>query len=124
MSQEITKNLFESVARAVAQAYVSGKQKTTDYRGIQVIIEVSAVTSTPSVVPKIQGMNENTGNWYPILTGAAITATGTVVLRVHPDIEAVSNLAASSGLPNIWRVIMTHGDTDSITYSVDYNGTT
>ena len=53
--------------------------------------------------------------------GPAITATGTTVLRVHPEIPAAANLIAQDFLPEIYRVVMTHADADSITYSVGVN---
>lgn len=91
--------------------------------GAHIIIDVTAVSATPSVVPVIQGLDEVSGKYYAILTGIAITATGTTVLKVGPNIQALANGAAKDFLPAIWRVTMTHGDSDSITYSVSYNGT-
>ena len=54
----------------------------------------------------------------------ARTATGTTVLRVHPEIPAAANLTAQDFLPETYRVTMTHGDADSITYTVAVNSTT
>ena len=91
--------------------------------GVHVVIVVSALTSTPSVVPKIQGKDPY-GNYYDVLVGSAITDVtvgtppATVVLKVGPGISPVANGAAADYLPDTWRVVMTHADTDSITYSV------
>ena len=89
--------------------------------GVHVVIDVTAVTATPSVVPTVQGKDPVSGKYYTLLVGAAITATGTTVLKVFPSATAVANLAANDIVPELFRVIMTHGDADSITYSVSAN---
>jgi len=106
-------------------AYTSNQETVQDdtpfyvaRKGLQVIINVTSVTATPSVVPTIDGYEEQTGVYYNLLTGAAITATGVTVLTLYPGITAVANIAVSNFLPPVWRLKMTHGDTDSITYYV------
>lgn len=93
-------------------------------KGIQVIINVTAIAATPSVVPTIDGFDPLSETWYNLLTGSAITGTGQTVLRIHPNLEAAANLTAKDFLPQKYRVIMTHGDADSITYSVGINSVT
>lgn len=87
-------------------------------RGVHVVVDVTAVSATPSVVPTIDGYDTLSGKWFNLLTGSAITATGTTVLKVYPGIAAVANAAASDVIPNRIRVVMTHADADSATYSV------
>ena len=122
MTEKYNKSLYQSVART---ATPETEEVIDDFvQGIQVIINVTAVTSTPSVVPTIDGFDPLSATWYNILTGAAITATGRTVLRVHPEIPAAANLTAQDFLPEKYRVVMTHGDADSITYTVGVNSTT
>ena len=120
MKHNYYREIFPSTARAVAQAY-SQEIEDPYACGIHVIIDVTSVTATPSVVPTIDGYDFLSGNWYNLLTGIAITATGTTVLKIAPYITAVANGAAKDILPRKWRVVMTHADTDSITYSVGAN---
>lgn len=87
-------------------------------RGLQLVIDVTAITATPSVVPHIQGKDALSGKYYDVLVGDAIVAMGTTVLKVYPGIAAVANVSASDIVPQSWRVRMVHGDADSITYSV------
>lgn len=87
-------------------------------RGLHLVIDVTAVDATPSVVPAIDGYSAAGDDWYNLLTGAAITATGVTVLKVYPGIPGIANAAASDVIPNRVRVSMTHADGDSITYSV------
>ncbi len=90
----------------------------SQHKGCHVIIDVTASSDTPSVVPKIQGKDSVSGKFYDLLEGVAITGTGTTVLKVYPGITAVANVAVSDILPSKFRIEMTHADGDSITYSV------
>lgn len=87
-------------------------------RGIMVFVNVSAVVATPALTVKVQGQDPLSGTWYDILASAAIATTGFTVLRVFQGATAASNLTVNDVLPSLWRVIATHGDSDSITYSV------
>jgi len=88
------------------------------HRGLHLVIVVTAITASPSVVPTIDGYDPVSGTWYNLLTGSAITATGTTVLKIYPGIATIANAAASDVLPATIRVTCTHGDADSATYSV------
>jgi hypothetical protein len=82
---------------------------------------VTAVDATPSVVATIDGYDYGSDSWYNILTGLAVTTAVFNIYKVHPDLTAVANLVAKDGLPYLWRVILTHADADSITYSLAVN---
>jgi len=108
--------LFASQARTATE---NGADQTgSNALGLHLVIDVTSVTLTPSVVFTIQGKDAASGKYYTILASAAITGTGTTVLRVYPGLAAAANTVANDVLPDTWRVIATHGDADSITYSV------
>lgn len=86
--------------------------------GLILVIDVTAVTATPSVTFTIQGKDPLSSKYYTILASVAISGTGTTVLRVHPDLTAAANTIAKDMLPRTWAVDAVHGDADSITYSV------
>lgn len=111
---------FPSAARAVAQTYESSAIATDEAESAHVIINVSSITASPSVTPKIQGHDPTSDSWYDLLVGPAITATGLTVLKVG-RVSPSANAAAQDLLPATIRVTMTHADTDSITYSVGVN---
>ncbi len=114
-------NNFNAVALASeARTATNNSDDLTNsqHRGCHIIIDVTAVTDTPSVVPTIQGKDTVSGKYYTLLVGAAITTTGTTILRVYPDLAPSANLIADDIVPNKFRILMTHGDSDSITYSV------
>lgn len=111
-----TTALYASAARTSTPTAV-----TVDlgrFSGCVVIIDTTAAGTSPSTVPKIEGVASN-GAVYPLLTGAAITGTGQVALKVYPGITAATNVAASDAPPQAVKVTMTHGNSTSHTYSVE-----
>lgn len=87
---------------------------------LTLIIDVTTGAATPLVTPSIRGITES-GKVYTVLTGAQITAItpATIVMRIGDGVVDVANLGSSIPLPAKWRVVMTHGDADSLTYSID-----
>lgn len=88
------------------------------YNWLRVVIDVTAIAATPSVVCTIDGLSPLSGKYYNLLTAAAVTATGTTVLKVGPGLPVTANVSANDVLPDTIRITMTHGDADSITYTV------
>lgn len=111
--------LLASAARIATTA--SEQRVNYNFRGVHVIISVSAITDTPVLTPIIEGYDVASGAYYTLLTGSDITATGTTVLKIHPSISPIVNISARDGLPEKWRVRIVHDDTDSATYSVGAN---
>lgn len=108
--------VFASAARTATSA--SAVLSSQGCRGMHLVIDATAVTATPSVVFTIQGYSGLGDDYYTILASAAITATGTTVLRVYPGLTAAANTVANDVIPPLWRVNAVHADADSITYSV------
>lgn len=109
--------LYASAARTAtptaADLYPNGA------RGLHLVIDVSAVPgAAPSVVPTIDFLDTVSGKWCNLLTGVAITAVGTTVLKIYPGIAGVANVAASDVVHGHVRVVMTHGNANSVTYTV------
>lgn len=116
-NQETT--ILASAARTATPTKVD--QDNLYWRGVVVTIDVTAVTSTPSVVFTIQGKSTLGSDYYTILASAAVTGTGQTVLRVYPGLVAATNLVANDVLPRVWAVDAVHGNANSITYSVSAN---
>lgn len=114
-----TVTVFSSSARTATEN--SSVFTNEGYRGLHVVIDCTASSATPSVVFTIQGYSSLGDDYYTLLASAAITGTGTTVLKVYPGLTAAANTVASDVLPPQWRVIATHADADSITYSVAAN---
>lgn len=111
------------LASAARTATVSSSDMTNPgFTGVMVIVTSTAFALTPSITCTIQGKNPVTGAYYTILASAAITDGSTTrILTVLPGATASANVTINMGIPKIWRVTMTHSDTDSITYSVAYS---
>lgn len=86
--------------------------------GLVLVVDVTAATDTPSVVFTIVGSDPVSTKTWTILASAAITGTGTTVLRVHPELTVSANLVAKDIVPAYWTVTAVRADADSITYSV------
>ena len=107
--------LFSSVART---ATVNGTDQVNKFcKGIIFTVDSTAITSTPSVVFTLQGKDELSGKYYTILASAAVATVATTTYTVFPGAPATANVSANMQLPRTWRLIATHGNANSITYS-------
>lgn len=116
VSTNAEETVYASAARTATPTAVTMSSKGRSR--LHLVIVVSSVTSTPSVVPTIDAYDTVSNSYYNLLTGVAITATGTTVLKIGPGLGAAANTSAADFLPNLWRVTMTHGNANSITYTV------
>lgn len=92
------------------------------FTGAHIIFDVTDLEAgTPSIVMTADGYDFGSDTWYNLLTGLAVTTAIKTVYKIHPDFTAVANLTAKEGIPYLWRVVLTHADTDPITYSLGVN---
>ena len=103
----ISKSLIDLAAGAVA-TYLSKDQPNVHCRGVEVVVDVTALTGA-SVVVTIEGKDPTSGKYYTLLASAALTGTGTTVLTVYPGVTVTENTAASRPLPSVWRVKAVNG---------------
>ncbi len=118
MAKEYQKTILASAARTAD----SNTEFTQSGTGGLLIIDVTLDPAAASVVFTLQGIDPVSLKKYTILTSAAITATGTTVLRVFPGSTVTANLAANDFLPQNVNLNANHVDTDSMTYSVGFIG--
>lgn len=110
--------VLASAARTASPTDVEFDCRGVLYDVLHLIIDVTAVAATPSITVTIQGIDKVSGKDYTILASAAITATGTTVLKVGQGLTAAANTVANDKLPPVWKVDVAHADADSITYSI------
>jgi hypothetical protein len=115
MAQEAA--VFKSVARTATHNGLD-IAKNPVYSGLMVVIDATVDPASASVVFTIQGKDPASGKYYTILASAAITGVGTTILRVDKNLTASANVVAKDVMPATFRIIATHGNADSITYSV------
>lgn len=87
-------------------------------RGLIVVVDVTAYTGSSTMVITIEGKDNISGKYYTLLASAAISGTGTTILRVYPGLTAATNLVASDVVPRTFRIKSMHTGSDSITYSI------
>lgn len=110
-------NLLNSAARTATPNSFE-LQGLISIIGVVAVLDVSAVVSTPSITLAVQGVDRLSGATWPILTSAAITATGTTVLRIHPDLTNATNSVAADVIPPVVRFVTTHSNANAITYTL------
>lgn len=115
MSEQKSKIILASASRTVLQNVDILNEEGRKY--LQLIVDVTLDPASASITPSIRG-KDRLGKYYDILVGAAIAATGQVVLRVGPGMIAAANLVANDFIPRYWNFAMAVADTDAITYSV------
>jgi hypothetical protein len=95
-------SLLTSAVQTAAQVN-SPDQYNLYYRGVHVVVTVTVATAG-TYTPKLQGKDAVTGQYYDLLVGPAIMATGVTVLKIYPGIASSVNGSASDFLPAVWRL--------------------
>jgi hypothetical protein len=76
-----------------------------NHRGAHIGVNVTALTGLlPVLTVIIEGQDEASGQWYPLLTSVDIIAAGFTRLTVYPGVTPVLNQAVSNVLPATWRI--------------------
>ena len=107
--------LLAGAARTVTT--VSPDQTNFNARTLKVVLDVSAI-GTGSITVTVQGKDNLSGNYYPLLTGAAVVANGTTAYDVGPGIPNVAAVSAGVVVPRYYRVQVVANNANPVTYSV------
>lgn len=119
MAVAVSRTLYASAART---ATVTGDpQANMGHTGVKITVDLTVLAAAETVTPKIDFQDPASGKWVTLLTGAAISGTGTVTLTIYPGVTVAANVAVSDALPATWRVVLTHSSTGAHTYSVGVN---
>lgn len=88
--------------------------------GAIVVIDITAITgTTPTATFTVEGKDALSGKYYPILASAALSATGTTVLRIAPTLTAAANTVANDLVPRAFRISCAiAGTTPAVTATV------
>jgi hypothetical protein len=110
-------------------AIASGSRSTTqtgsdittyNARYLKVVLDMTVVTSSPSVTLTIQGKSV-AGVYYTLLAGAAVVTVSTNVYEIGPGLPATANVSANVVLPSTIRLLVTANNANAGTYSLDYD---
>lgn len=118
------KTLLASAARTATVSTGNLCSDLAGKEGFYVFVDVTALAATPAVTPTLQVQDPASGKWVTAFTAAAaitnVTGTGTYtdLFTQTYDPPAIGTEDAQLTLAEKCRLTLTHGDTDSITYSV------
>jgi hypothetical protein len=106
-----------SGARTTTQTQAD--QTNLNKNGIRVVVDTTAI-GTGSITVAIQAKDPASGKYVTMLTGAAIVTNTTMTYLVYPGAANTANVSANDRLPRTWRILVTHNNANSATYSVGY----
>ena len=114
------------VSAAYTATQNSGDLTNHNYRYLTIYVDATVEADTASVTPSVQIKDPVGGGYFTIWTAAAaIEAIGDTAYQLGPGL-----LASVDGdytdtenvvIPRTFRIVMTHADTDALTYSVTYS---
>lgn len=100
--------------------YNSPVQTNKGYRGVMVVVRVTALSGAPSLSARIIGVCPSSTNAWLFSAATPITAVGSKVYILYPGATGAQGDERLSGiLPRSWYVQVAHANADPITYSVD-----
>jgi hypothetical protein len=112
-----TKTIYASAARTATPTAVQ-VAIPRGCKGIRVVLDATVIAATPAVTTTIDTLDSVSGKWINLLTSAAVATVTTNTYVVALGVTVAANLSASAPLGDQVRITCTHGDADSITYSV------
>lgn len=95
---------------------LSGELEAVDVRNSVFFISVTDLAGTPSIVVSVQCKNPVTGDFIDVAAATVISSVSENIFKVGVDLGITTD--ANIFLSNPYKVMVTHADTDSITYSV------
>lgn len=115
----MNKEVIEVYASAARTASPTAEIIATgDAPAVYFIVEVTAVTATPSVVFNFELHDPETDTDVTLLASAAVTGVSSNIYKISPALTASANLIAQEHVPQFVKVRPVHADADSITYQV------
>lgn len=100
------------------QSFASPDFVKTIERWMMVLINVTVVPGVDTITPRIEAKDME-GNYYTLVQGADIVATGKVKLQLGPGLPDTANLSANAPVPTQYRISMIHSGAGQFTYSID-----
>lgn len=90
----------------------SADQSGFNVARITCVFRSASQTGTPSSTFKIQGKDATSGQYYDMLTSAAVTTSPTTnAIYMGAGVQTAANVSAGLPLPRVWRVSVTVGGT-------------
>lgn len=84
---------------------------------LAVVVSITANTGAISLTVTIEGVTAD-GVVVPLLVSAVLVAVAVTKLQVGPSLAVTANVAANSPIFDKIRILTTHGNANSVTYSL------
>lgn len=111
--------LLPSASRTTTQTSANLYNDYGTKAAIAVVLDATVIGSATLLVT-IDGLDQASGKWINLLTGASITTNSTNRYLVGPSIAASANAIAQTYVPSTFRIVVTQGGSGAATYSVSY----
>lgn len=85
--------------------------------GMHIIVNVTAAPGGQTLTPKLQSLT-GSGDFYDLLTGAAISDTGIKVYKCVPGSTGATGFVSNDYVPDIWQIAVGHSGVGAWSYSV------
>jgi hypothetical protein len=112
------------LASAARTTTETGAQRNTsaDHADfIEVLLDMTAFVTTASLTLSIDQWDTAKAGYVQMLASTALTANGQKRLTVGPTSPTAANATLTAIVPLLYRVVVTHGNANSHTYSVSIN---
>lgn len=116
-------NIAATVLASAARTATTNSSDQTNHnaKGFTLFLDVSEIVATPSITLSLQIKDSISGLYFTFWTAAlAVTAPGQFAYQFGPGASDNGSWTETSAffVGRTWRVVSTHADADSITYSV------
>ncbi|MEV5407198.1 hypothetical protein AB0L20_32310 [Streptomyces albidoflavus] len=75
-------------------------------QGAHIVIQITSITgTTPGAIFTVNGKDQTSNQYYPILESATLTTGGVIVLKILPGVTPAANLAVSDSLPRTFNIV-------------------
>lgn len=110
------KVIYASAARTATPTAVEVAVRRA--KSLVVVLDATVHAVSAALTITIDRKDSTSGKYINILTSASITAVSTNTIRVALGAPVTANVSASEPLPDVVRIGVTHGNANSVTYSV------
>lgn len=96
-------------AGTVLSSTARGREKNTSSRGVRATIVIANKSGTIAAVFTIRRYDRASGTYIDMLSSSSLTADGTTVLTVHPDLAVAANSIAKDFIGEEFDVKLVSG---------------
>lgn len=85
---------------------------------LEVVLDMTTFVTAASLTLSIDAWDAAKGGYYQLIASTVLSANGQKRLIVGPSVPTAANISQTAIVPMRYRVVVTHGNGNSHTYSV------